>query len=367
MESNVLFYVDRGVGWLKLNRPQALNALSAEMVERMYETLDAWRTDPRVTFVCISGEGTKGLCAGGDMRFFYDHRNSNVEEHARRFFTTEYRMDLMIHQYPKPILTYMDGIVMGGGVGLSIGASERIVTEKTKWAMPEMSIGFFPDVGASYFLNQMPGHVGRYLALTGETIQTADVLYVGAANRYMESTRWEEFINEIQKNNWKLDKARKQISDLLDTFCSPIFDKSPLSVLQSKIDKHFAYETVEEIVASLGIAAESGDEWAAKTRSTIQSKSPTSLKVTLRQLQKGKNQSFISCFDMELALSMNFMQNHDFYEGVRAVLVEKNRNPHWRPNSLVQVREEDVEMLFRKVDLVPKLSKLSSDETRNRG
>ncbi|WP_078409895.1 enoyl-CoA hydratase/isomerase family protein [Priestia abyssalis] len=346
MESNVISYVDRGAGWLKLNRPQALNALNAEMVEKMYETLDAWRTDPSVAFVCISGEGTKGLCAGGDMRFFYDHRNSNVEECARRFFTTEYQVDLMIHEYPKPIVVYMDGIVMGGGVGLSVGASERIVTERTKWAMPEMSIGFFPDVGASYFLNQMPGHVGRYLALTGETILTADVLYVGAANRYMESNRWEEFIQEIQKTNWNLDKASKQMGDILDAFCSTLEDESPISLLQSKIDKHFAYETVEEIVASLGKAAESGDDWAAKTRSTIQSKSPTSLKVTLRQLQKGKNQSLLSCFNMELALSMNFMKNYSFYEGVRAVLVDKDRKPNWKPNSLADVREEEVERFF---------------------
>ncbi|MGW6383765.1 enoyl-CoA hydratase/isomerase family protein [Peribacillus butanolivorans] len=342
METNILCNIDRGVGWLKLNRPQALNALTAEMVESLKTTLDTWRADPKVSLICISGEGTKGLCAGGDMRFFYNQRNANVEEHARRFFTTEYRMDLMIHQYPKPILVYMNGIVMGGGVGLSVGASERIVTEKTKWAMPEMNIGFFPDVGASYFLNKMPGHVGRYLALTGATIQPADVIYVGAANRYMESTRWEEFIYEIQNKNWNLDDARKQICELLDSFCSHLVEESPLSALQLKIDKYFAYETLEEIVASLGMAADSGDDWASKTKSTIQSKSPTSLKVTLSQLQKGNNQSLTSCFNMELKLSMNFMKNHDFYEGVRSVLVEKDRKPHWRPNSLADVSKEDI-------------------------
>ncbi|KON69319.1 hypothetical protein AKG34_11465 [Peribacillus butanolivorans] len=346
METNILCNIDRGVGWLKLNRPQALNALSAEMVESLKTTLDTWRADPKVSLICILGEGTKGLCAGGDMRFFYNQRNANVEEHARRFFTTEYRMDLMIHQYPKPILVYMDGIVMGGGVGLSVGASERIVTEKTKWAMPEMNIGFFPDVGASYFLNKMPGHVGRYLALTGATIQPADVIYVGAANRYMESTRWEEFIYEIQNKNWNLDDARKQICELLDSFCSHLVEKSPLSALQLKIDKHFVYETLEEIVISLGVAADSGDDWASKTKSTIQSKSPTSLKVTLSQLQKGNNQSLTSCFNMELKLSMNFMKNHDFYEGVRSVLVEKDRKPHWRPNSLADVSKEDIERHF---------------------
>ncbi|MFJ7724615.1 enoyl-CoA hydratase/isomerase family protein [Neobacillus sp. NPDC097160] len=346
METNIISFINQGVGWLKLNRPQALNALSAEMVESLYATLDIWRADPKVSLICISGEGTKGLCAGGDMRFFYDHRNTNVVECAQRFFTTEYRMDLMIHQYPKPILVYMDGIVMGGGVGLSAGASERIVTEKTKWAMPEMDIGFFPDVGASYFLNQMPGHVGRYLALTGETIQAPDVIYGGAANRYMKSTLWEEFINEIQKKNWSLHNTRKQICELLDSFCSHQGEESPLSVLQAKIDKHFAYETVEEIVTSLGMAADLGDDWACKTKSIIQSKSPTSLKVTLSQLQKGKNQSLTSCLNMELALSMNFMQNHDFYEGVRSVLVDKDRNPHWRPNSLAEVSKEDVESYF---------------------
>jgi enoyl-CoA hydratase len=346
METNVIFYVDRGVGWLKLNRPQTLNALSTEMVEYLYDILDAWRADPKVSLICISGEGTKGLCAGGDMRFFYDHRENDIEEYARRFFTTEYRMDLMIYQYPKPILVYMDGIVMGGGVGLSFGASERIVTEKTKWAMPEMSIGFFPDVGASYFLNKMPGYIGRYLALTGETIRSADAIFIGAANRYMESFLWEEFICEIQKKNWNLGNAREQISKLLNSFCGHPIEKSCLSLLQPKIDKHFAYETVEEIVTSLGKATDLGDDWAYKTKSTIESKSPTSLKVTLSQLQKGKTLSLTSCFNMELALSMNLIQNHDFYEGVRSVLVEKDRKPHWRPKSLAEVRKEDVENYF---------------------
>lgn len=346
MESSILYYIERGVGWLKLNRPQALNALNAEMVERMYETLDAWRTDPRVAFVCISGEGTKGLCAGGDMRFFYDHRNSNVEEHARRFFTTEYQMDLMIHDYPKPIMVYMDGIVMGGGVGLSIGVSERIVTEKTKWAMPEMNIGFFPDVGASYFLNQMPGHVGRYLALTGETIKAADALYVGAANRYMESERWGELIQRIQARDWTVDTAREQLGRLLDSFCSNQTDNSLISLLNEKIDLHFNYETVEEIIVSLDEAARAGDDWAVKTREIILSKSPTSLKVSLRQLQKGKNLSLASCFNMELSLSINFMKSHDFYEGVRAVLVDKDRNPKWNPSELSEVSEENVEQFF---------------------
>lgn len=347
MESNVLCYVERGVGWLTLNRPKALNALNAEMVERMYDTLDAWRTDPRVAFVCISGAGTKGLCAGGDMRFFYDHRNSNVEEHARRFFTTEYRMDLMIHDYPKPIMVYMDGIVMGGGVGLSAGASERIVTEKTKWAMPEMNIGFFPDVGASYFLNQMPGHLGRYLALTGETIQAADVLYIGAADRYMESNRWGELIKEIQEREWNVDTAREQLSRLLDSVCSNPTGDSLLSLLNEKIDLHFNYETVEDMIESLHEAARAGDDWTTKTRDIMLSKPPSSLKVTLRQLQKGKNQSLPLCFDMELALSMNFMQCNNFYEGVRAVLVDKDRNPKWNPSELADLTEQEVDRFFQ--------------------
>ncbi|WP_428912541.1 enoyl-CoA hydratase/isomerase family protein [Niallia sp. Krafla_26] len=339
-------HVEAGVGWLKLNRPKALNALSVEMVDSLYEILDTWRADSNVSLIMISGEGTKGLCAGGDIRFLYEQRNNQVEKHAEHFFTTEYRLDWMIHQYPKPILVYMDGIVMGGGVGLSVGASERIVTEKTKWAMPEMNIGFFPDVGASYFLNRMPGHIGRYLALTAETINAADALYVGAADRYMESSQWETFINEVQNKNWSLQNTKKQLTELLDSICTPQPLDSSLSEWQSKIDKHFAFDTVEEMIQSLGLAANAGDEWSLKTKKIIEAKSPTSLKVTLSQMQRGESQSLLSCFNMELALSMNFMKNHDFYEGVRSVLVDKDRNPQWDPKTFAEVSPEDVESYF---------------------
>ena len=346
METSIISHVDQGVGWLKLNRPKAINALTLEMVESLYKILDTWRANSKVSLIIISGEGTKGLCAGGDMRSFYENRNKNVDEYAQRFFTTEYRLDWMIHQYPKSILVYMDGIVMGGGVGLSVGASERIVTQKTKWAMPEMHIGFFPDVGASYFLNQMPGHIGRYLALTGETITAADVLYVGAADRYMESSQWDTFIAEIQKQNWSLENTKKQLSGLLDSICTLQPLESSLSEWQTRIDKHFAYDTVEEIIQSLGLAADAGDEWSLKTKKMIESKSPTSLKVTLSQMQRGESQSLISCFNMELALSMNFMKNHDFYEGVRSVLIDKDRNPQWDPKTFVELSSKDVESYF---------------------
>jgi enoyl-CoA hydratase len=349
-ESQVLCDVRKGVGWITLNRPRAINSLTVDMVKQIDHQLEQWRNDPGVSLICIQGAGEKGFCAGGDMRFFYDHREDNVESLARSFFTLEYHMDEMIHRYPKPIIAYMDGIVMGGGVGISIGASERIVTERTKLAMPEMNIGFFPDVGASYFLNQMPGSIGRYLALTCEMLKAPDLLYVGAADRYIERGRWEEVFRAIESRNWTLNDHPSQtaeaLSKLLDEFTVKTLPDAPLISLKEKIDAHFSFDTMEEIYYSLQQAATSGDEWAAHTIGTLRTKSPTSLKVALKQLIYGKHKTLEECFQMELGISLHFMHNHDFYEGVRAVLVDKDRNPQWKPSSLEEVTDEQVESFF---------------------
>lgn len=339
-------YVENGAGWIILNRPRALNALSFAMVDQIGKQLEEWKKDERVALVCLAGAGEKGLCAGGDIRTLYDHRNSNIEEVALSFFLTEYRMNIAVHQFPKPIVAYMNGIVMGGGVGISAGAKYRIVTEKTKWAMPEMNIGFFPDVGASYFMNQMPGYIGRYLALSSLTIGPADVLALGAADYYMDSRMWDDFCQAIRNRSWSMDTADKIISELLDEFAVTAIPGDSLALNREKIDRHFSLESMEEIMQSLDSAALEGDEWAAQTADLLRSKSPTSLKVTLEQMKRGSGKPLVECFEMELALSMNLVKSHDFAEGVRAVLVDKDRNPQWSPSALEQVREEDVSACF---------------------
>ncbi|WP_214698832.1 MULTISPECIES: enoyl-CoA hydratase/isomerase family protein [unclassified Exiguobacterium] len=349
IQKSVVTEVQNGIGWIKLNRPRALNSLNVDMVDTMNEQLKKWKLDDSVSFVCIYGEGEKGLCAGGDMRALYDLKEDDIEAYAKQFFSIEYELDYEIHHYPKPVVVFMNGIVMGGGVGLSIGASHRIVTESSKWAMPEMNIGFFPDVGASYFLNQMPGSVGRYLALTATVIHAQDALYIGAADHFIESKDWPKLKEGMMEKRWTPDSVETDLNQLLDSFRRPVSLPSSISSVQDKIDQYFRFETIEEIISSLKQGARTGDEWAEKTIETLRSMSPTSLKVTLRQMQKGKEQSLQACFDMEQNLALHFMKCHDFYEGVRSVLVDKDRTPKWNPSTLSEVTERQVDSFFETV------------------
>jgi enoyl-CoA hydratase len=346
----VLFHVQNGVGHILLNRPKALNALSVHMVDEIEKKLVEWEHDSAVSLVLIEGAGEKGLCAGGDMRSFYDKRHENVEEHAITFFSTEYKMNLALHRYAKPILAYMDGIVMGGGIGISIFGSQRVVTERSKLSMPEMNIGFFPDVGGSYFLNQMPGHMGRYLALTAYVFNGADAIYLGAADYYIPSEKWEDVKHEIGAFDWATCQERgtveTKLKGILQQFTVEALPESPLKNVQEKVDCHFAHNSVANILASLEQAAAEGDEWAAETAKTLRSKSPISMAVALEQLIRGKNMNIADCFRMEMNMAMHFMHSHDFYEGVRSVLVDKDRNPQWNPATIEEVTREAVEAFF---------------------
>ncbi len=344
--TDILFDVRGGVGFIKLNRPEKHNALSYQMIELLYEQLKAWKNDDNVAIVVMEGEGEKALCSGGDVVHLYERKDSNVEEYAFGFFHTEYCMNMLIFTYPKPILSYMNGYVMGGGVGICVGTSHRIVTEKTKWAMPEMNIGLYPDVGGSYFMNKMPGHIGRYLALTSKAIKPVDVLYIGAADYYIESSWWKEMRQAIVDKTWSVGSAAKDLNTLISGYSKKPSITSAIAKLEEKINHHFGFDTMEEIVESLQVSAQKGDEWADDVVKTILSKSPTSLKVTLKQLIEGKKRSMKECFKMELDMSMNFMKNHDFFEGVRSVLVDKDRNAKWDPQTLEDVQAEFVDSFF---------------------
>jgi len=335
-----------GVGWIKLNRPKALNALTLGMIQEIHNQLTAWQNQDDVAMVCIHGEGEKAYCAGGDVRRLYDLRDSDVESYANDFFTTEYKMNMLMHNYSKPILAYMNGIVMGGGVGISVGAKYRIVTEKTKWAMPEMNIGLYPDVGGSYFLNKMPGHIGRYLALTSSVISAADTLYIGAADFFMVSSIWEDLKSLIEYKHWQKDTAEEDLKKALNRFVSFVPRESELEKQQCMINRHFKHDSIEDIFLSLKNASYNGDVWATNTLKLLQTKSPTSLKVTLEQLIRGKEKTILECFKMELKMSMNFMKSHDFFEGVRAVLVDKDRSPKWNPSTCGEVSEKKVKSFF---------------------
>lgn len=346
MESEVLFSVsDGGAGFITLNRPKALNSLSYEMLKPIGEKLKEWEADDQIRVIVIKGEGEKGLCAGGDIKTLYQARsNQEALEKAEVFFELEYQVDLSIYSYPKPIIACLDGIVMGGGVGLTYGASHRIVTDRTKWSMPEMNIGFFPDVGAAYFLNQAPGYVGRYLALTASVIRSSDVLYANAADIYMDSTKLPEFLLQVEQKDWHGKDLNGTLTALIADFSGHSPANGDLAALQAGIDRHFSSDSIEAILMSL---EEDPSEFAWKTKKTLLSKSPSSLKVTLKQLVEGEGKSAEECFATDLILAKNFLRHEDFYEGVRSVVIDKDREPQYIYQTLADVSVEDVENFFK--------------------
>ena len=311
----MLAHIRAGVATVTLNRPQALNALSFAMLRALSDWLEAWRHDERVRTIVLRGAGTKAFCAGGDVREV-SASHANGGRPGEDFFPFEYDLDLRIHRYPKPIVALLDGIVMGGGMGISQGAALRIVGDRTRMAMPETAIGLFPDVGGSYFLSRTPGRLGEYLGLTGITIEAADALHAGLADLYAGA-----------------------------------HDRPPpgkLAALRPAIDRHFARATVEEIVAALESEQDAAyASWAQETAALLRSRSPTMLKVTLAQLRRGRELALAECFAMELGIVRRCLEHGDFAEGIRAMLVDKDRNPRWRPATLAEVTPAMVESFFK--------------------
>ncbi|MEI3613622.1 enoyl-CoA hydratase/isomerase family protein [Pseudogracilibacillus sp. SO30301A] len=347
MEDVVSVIHENGIGQITLNRPKALNSLNTSMLMKIKETLTAWRNDDRVVVILLDGAGEKGFCAGGDIKMLYAAKDSEAKKlEALTFFEVEYNVDLMVAEYPKPIVAILDGIVMGGGVGLSYGASHRIITEKTKWAMPEMNIGFFPDVGAAYFLNQTPGYIGRYLALTSEVIAKEDILYSRAADHYIETANLTEFMEAFLQGDWKANNINDSITTFIQDFESSLaMEKSNLARFKEKIDQHFSYETVEAIIASL---SRDSDTFSVQIKETILSKSPTSVKVTLQQLIRGEGESLKTCLATDKIIAKRFLSHDDFYEGVRSVIIDKDQNPQYQYHKLSDVTDQLVESFFQK-------------------
>lgn len=308
----LLASIRAGVATVTLNRPAAHNAISFGMLEGLAAWLEAWRGDERIRSILLRGAGDRAFCAGGDVRAIHEDMTGPGGGH-HRFFEVEYELDYRIHTYPKPIAAYLDGIVMGGGMGISMGAALRIVGPKTRMAMPETAIGLFPDVGGSWFLSRLPGKLGVYLGLAGPTIRAADAVYCGLAD---------------------LDVGPPAPSEL--------------EHLRPAIDRHFAHGSVEEILDSLEREPRpERRDWATRTAALLRRRSPTMLKVTLEQLRRGAAMPLDDCFRMELNLIHGCFDHGDMVEGIRAVIVDKDHNPRWHPPALESVRREDVEAFFR--------------------
>lgn len=332
----VLFEAKGGVGLITLNRPQALNALTLAMVRALDARLRAWASDPAVRCVVIQGAGDRAFCAGGDIRALYDSGKSKSGTLTADFYREEYRLNRLIKRYPKPYVALIDGVVMGGGVGVSVHGSHRIATERTLFAMPETGIGLFPDVGGSYFLPRCPGRVGFYLGLTGARIKAADCLYAGIATHHVPFGALDELVDALRRN------PDGMVTDIVTRFATTVGAAS-LESDYAAMDRCFSAPTVEAIQAALEI---DGSEWAKGARTAMGEKSPTCEKVALRQLERGATLPFEDCMVMEFRLSQRAMAAHDFYEGVRAAVIDKDRAPKWRPASLADVSEDDVAAWF---------------------
>ena len=328
------------VAIVTLDRPRALNALTFDMAAALDARLAAWAEDTDVAAVLIRGAGGRAFCAGGDIRALYDAARRG-DLYVRDFYRTEYRLNHRIKTYRKPYIALIDGIVMGGGVGVSVHGSHRVVSERCQFAMPETGIGFFPDVGGSWFLPRCPGRLGPYLGLTGARIGAADMLYCGLATHYMASAELAQLVSALER------LARTSDHGVVDALLGRMagdLGEPPLAQHREVIDRCFGGDTIEEILARLAMER---TPWAEEARAVLQRKSPTSLKVTLRQLRLGAALGeFAAAMRMEYRMALHMVAGHDFYEGVRAVVIEKHQAPRWRPPTLAEVSDEVVGRFF---------------------
>jgi len=316
-----------------LNRPRALNALTHGMCLALERQLALWAADDAIACVVITGAGERAFCAGGDVRAIYDTARSDFEA-ALRFYADEYRLNSLIKHYPKPYVALWHGFVMGGGVGVSVHGSHRLCAEEVAFSMPETGIGFFPDVGASYFLPRLPGETGAWLGLTGARLGAGELCALGLAQACVPRERHTRLIDHLAAGTPVAEAiARERIAPPSD----------PLDARRAAIDRLFAGERPEDILAAL---AQDTCIWAQDMRAKLAKKSPTSLAVTLRQIRTGAQLSFDQCMALELRLAGHFLRDRDFFEGVRAVIIDKDHAPVWHPARLEDVAPEALESYF---------------------
>ena len=318
-DHEIHFQRQGGLGHVLLDRPRALNALTLAQVRLMHPMLDDWAADPTVALVLVEGAGGRAFCAGGDIRALAEACRRGDVAQAAAFYREEYRLNRRIKTFPKPYVSILDGIVMGGGVGISAHGSHRVATERTLFAMPETGIGFFPDVGGSFLLSRCPGGSGMYLALSGARLGAADCLALGLVTHHVPSERIPA-LKEALAAEGDADAVLARFH--VDPGPAPLAARRPL------IDRCFAQPTVAAVLAALD--AES-DPWAAETAAVIRAKSPTALLVTFEQMRRGATLDFDACLRMEYRLAWRVAPAHDFLEGVRAVIVDKDNAPAWGP------------------------------------
>lgn len=329
---DVIFDVFNGqhfdIGLITLNRAQALNALTVPTIRALTQQLHQWQTAQNISAVIIQSSSKKAFCAGGDIKQLYQHRQqSGSAIELNQFFREEYQLNYLIHRYPKPFIALLDGITMGGGVGISLHGAYPIATENFTFAMPETSIGFFPDIGSSYLLSRCPGELGTYLALTGAKLNADDTVYAGLIHFCIRSSHLEELVEIIKGNNWANKDFTSSLHSLLQSMQTQ-FSPAPLTEVRPMIDQYFTGNDLGFIMQSL---AQANHPWCNQILETLQTRSPTSLIITLEQIRRAKSLTIEQCFQMDFRLVNRFLQGHDFFEGVRARIVDKDNQPQWQP------------------------------------
>lgn len=343
-DSPVLATVQNRVGYLTLNRPAKLNTLNLVMIGLLHSQLRAWDEDPNVLVVVLSAAGEKAFCAGGDIRALYDSYLSGDGQYVR-FFEDEYALDQYIHGYRKPVLALMEGLVLGGGLGLVQGAALRVITERARLGMPEVAIGYFPDVGASYFLPRLPGELGTYLAVTGRQVLAGDALYAGLADVCIPHERLADLRQQLDTYRWGVDPAADLLSLVTPLSCDP--GPSALKELRPAIDDYFALPDMLAIRdALLAVTQAELHAWAQDTVALIDARSPLAMSVTLELMRWGRNRSLAECFAMELFLDRQWFADGDIMEGIRALIIEKGSPPIWNPPSLHATSAAQIHSLF---------------------
>lgn len=346
MSDDVLFEQINHWGVITLNREKALNALTHPMVIAMRHQLANWEDDEAIAAVMIRGAGQRAFCAGGDIRWLYDSARQDVSK-ATAFFRDEYSLNAAIYNFKKPYLALIDGIVMGGGVGVSVHGDYRIAGDNTLFAMPETGIGLFPDVGGGYFLPRLDGGLGLYFALTGARAKAADMIHAKIATHYVATPKQDELQSALLAidltNAPELEQTHDKIRSCLEIFHEDIAD-APLAEHTAQIDRLFqGHENLEALIDAL---AGQKEGFASDTLATLSKMSPTSLRLTFEQMRRGASHNFADTMKMEFRIVNKVMRNADFFEGVRALIIDKDRNPKWSPETLSDIGEGEIAAYF---------------------
>ncbi|MCX5591723.1 enoyl-CoA hydratase/isomerase family protein [Alcaligenes endophyticus] len=359
MSESVVFEVRPTAGGLnlgvaRLNRPDSLNSLNLEMCSALYQQLLQWQDDDSIAMVLLEASGERAFCAGGDLHGLYAGMQANTSgqawdnHYAREFFDVEYRLDYLLHRYAKPVLGWGSGIVMGGGVGLFMACSHRVCSDTTRWAMPEISIGLFPDVGGTWMLSHLPAGMGYFLALTGAQLGASDCLHLGLANYYVEQQQYAQLQAALLQQNWTAcaqDNAAL-LDALLAQFTPQSLPTGPLQQHYQAISAAFAGLNFDRMCAQITAWAQSDDAWLARAAKTFQAGAPGSARLSYSLLRQARYLSLAEVFRLEYIVSLQCGVQGDFQEGIRALLIDKDKQPKWQPATLSDATDEWVKRFF---------------------